>query len=74
MRLIDLDSIKPMDFPSTEMDGLDAARYLNTLPIIDAVPVDDNTGKCVFLIGKHQYVVPDGYCYLGERKEGAGNG
>ena len=74
MRLIDLDSIKPMDFPSTEMDGLDAARYLNTLPIIDAVPVDDNTGKCVFLIGEHQYVVPDGYCYLGERKEGAGNG
>ena len=37
-------------------------------------PVDDNTGKCVFLIGKHQYVVPDGYCYLGERKEGADNG
>ncbi len=36
--------------------------------------VDDNTGKCVFLIGKHQYVVPDGYCYLGERKEGADNG
>ena len=36
-------------------------------------PVDDNTGKCVFLIGKHQYVVPDGYCYLGERKEGADN-
>lgn len=34
-------------------------------------PVDDNTGKCVFLIGEHQYVVPDGYCYLGERKEGA---
>ena len=36
-------------------------------------PVDDNTGKCVFLIGEHQYVVPDGYCYLGERKEGADN-
>ena len=36
-------------------------------------PVDDNTGKCVFLIGEHQYVVPDGYCYLGERKEGAEN-
>ena len=32
-------------------------------------PVDDNIGKCVFLIGKHQYVVPDGYCYLGERKK-----
>ena len=35
--------------------------------------VDDNTGKCVFLKGKHQYVVPDGYCYLGELKEGADN-
>ena len=34
-------------------------------------PVDDNIGKCVFLNGKHQYVVPDGYCYLGELKEGA---
>ena len=32
-------------------------------------PVDDNIGKCVFLIGKHQYVVPNGYCYLGERKK-----
>ena len=56
---------------------------VNDAPTVDAVPVvrcreciaytpvDDNTGKCVFLIGKHQYVVPDGYCYLGERKEGA---
>ena len=54
---------------------------VNIAPTIDAVPVvrcreciaytpvDDNTGKCVFLIGEHQYVVPDGYCYLGERKE-----
>ena len=60
-------------------------HFIFTAPTIDAVPVvrcreciaytpvDDNTGKCVFLIGKHQYVVPDGYCYLGERKEGAGN-
>ena len=56
---------------------------VNDAPTVDAVPVvrcreciaytpvDDNTGKCVFLIGKHQYVVPNGYCYLGERKEGA---
>ena len=36
-------------------------------------PVDDNIGKCVFLIGEHQYVVPDGYCYLEELKEGADN-
>ena len=38
MRIIDLDKIKPMDFPSCEMDGLDAVRYLSTLPTIDAVP------------------------------------
>ena len=36
--------------------------------------VNDKIGKCVFLIGEHQYVVPDGYCYLGERKGGADNG
>ena len=60
-----------------------ALRCIEQAPTVDAVPVvrcekciaytpvDDNTGKCVFLIGKHQYVVPDGYCYLGERKEGA---
>lgn len=38
-RLIDLGKIKPMDFPSTEMDGLDVVRYLNTLPTVDAVEV-----------------------------------
>lgn len=38
-RLIDLDKIKPMDFPSNEMDGLDVVRYLNTLPTVDAVEV-----------------------------------
>ena len=38
-RLIDLDTIKPMDFPSYEMDGLDVVRYLNTLPTVDAVEV-----------------------------------
>ena len=37
-------------------------------------PVDDNIGKCVFLTGKHQYVVPDGYCYLEELKAGVDNG
>lgn len=56
---------------------------IDTIPRVDAVeavrcrecfyytPVNDKIGKCVFLIGEHQYVVPDGYCYLGERKEGA---
>lgn len=36
-RLIDIDAIKPIDFPSTEMDGLDVVRYLSTLPTVDAV-------------------------------------
>lgn len=38
-RLIDLDKIKPIDFPSYEMDGLDVVQYLNTLPTVDAVEV-----------------------------------
>ena len=64
----------------------DVIMMIKTAPTVDAVPVvrcrechcytpvDEHTGKCVFLIGEHQYVVPDGYCYLGERKEGADNG
>ena len=64
----------------------EADRIIQKIPTVDAVevvrcrecfyytPVDKNTGKCAFLIGAHQYVVPDGYCYLGERKEGADNG
>ena len=62
---------------------VNVANLLLHAPTVDAVevvrckdcfyytPVEDNFGKCVFLIGEHQYVVPDGYCYLGERKEGA---
>ena len=56
---------------------IEAAQTVDAVPVVRCreciayTPVDDNTGKCVFLIGKHQYVVPDGYCYLGERKEGA---
>ena len=38
-RLIDLYKIKPIYFPSTEMDGLDVVRYLETLPTVDAVEV-----------------------------------
>ena len=63
----------------------DCIDLLDSIPAADVVevvrcreclcytPVDDNIGKCVFLNGKHQYVVPDGYCYLEELKEGAGN-
>lgn len=36
-KLIDLEKIKPIDFPSTEMDGLDVVRYLNTLPTVDSM-------------------------------------
>ena len=56
---------------------IEAAQTVDAVPVVRCreciayTPVDDNTGKCVFLIGEHQYVVPDGYCYLGERKEGA---
>ena len=38
-KLIDLEKIKPIDFPSVEMDGLDVVRYLNTLPTVEAVEV-----------------------------------
>ena len=63
-----------------------ATLILREAPTVDAIPVvrcrechcytpvDKRIGKCVFLIGEHQYVVPDGYCYLGERKDGDGNG
>ena len=64
----------------------EAIRCVKAIPAADVVkvvrcreclcytPVDDNIGKCVFLTGKHQYVVPDGYCYLEELKEGVDNG
>lgn len=66
-----------------EYSESDIGYMIRKRPTIDAVPVvrcrdcfyytpvNDKIGKCVFLIGEHQYVVPDGYCYLGERKEGS---
>ena len=51
-KLIDIENIKPIDFPSTEMDGLDVVQYLNTLPTVDAAAVrhglwiDRPTGRC----------------------------
>ena len=67
--------------------GLDKAqRVILDAPAADVVevvrcreclcytPVDDNIGECVFLNGKHLYVVPDGYCHLAELKEGVDNG
>ena len=58
---------------------IEAAQTVDAVPVVRCekciayTPVDDNTGKCVFLIGEHQYVVPDGYCYLEELKAGADN-
>ena len=54
-----------------EMPTVDAVEVVRCKDCLYYTPVDDNTGKCAFLIGEHQYVVSDGYCYLGERKEGA---
>lgn len=48
----------------------DVAEVVRCRECLCYTPVDDNIGKCVFLTGKHQYVVPDGYCYLGELKKG----
>ena len=58
-------------------DEIEDAPTIDAVPVVRCrdcfyyTPVNDEIGKCVFLIGEHQYVVPDGYCYLGERKEGA---
>ena len=80
-RLIDVNDIYSL-FNQSGIARLHVAD-IDKIPRVDAVevvrcrdcfyytPVNDKIGKCVFLIGDHQYVVPDGYCYLGERKEGA---
>lgn len=81
-RLIDLDTIKPMDFPSYEMDGLDVVRYLNTLPTVDTVEVVRckdckwiESGKSYepycnhWKSGLYAEVKPDDFCSYGERKE-----
>lgn len=38
-RLIDLDKIRPIDFPSVDMDGMEVVNYLSTLPTADVVEV-----------------------------------
>ena len=80
-RLIDVNDIYSL-FNQSGIARLHVSD-IDTIPRVDAVevvrcrecfyctPVNDKIGKCVFLTGEHQYVVPDGYCYLGERKEGA---
>ena len=57
-------------------DEIEDAPTIDAVPVVRCrdcfyyTPVNDKIGKCVFLTGENQYVVPDGYCYLGERKEG----
>lgn len=80
-RLIDLDEIKPMFFPSYEMDGLDVVRYLNTMPTVDAEEVvrckdcvfchynsSNETYKCSTMNGMYRTVEPNEFCAYGERK------
>ena len=80
--LIDIEKIKPIDFPSTEMDGLDVVQYLNTLPTVDAVEVVRcrdckhryNSVHCThpqllsWSWGAIRECKDDDYCSYGERK------
>ena len=54
----------------TKFPAADVVEVVRCRECLCYTPVDDNIGKCVFLTGKHQYVVPDGYCYLEELKKG----
>ena len=81
-KLIDLEKIKPIDFPSVEMYGLDVVRYLNTLPTVDAVEMvrckdcknykyrwetDDGKGH-VICDHSTEHLLDDSFCSYGERK------
>ena len=64
------------DFVDTFVDipAADVVEVVRCRECLYYTPVDDNIGECVFLNGKHLYVVPDGYCHLAELKEGVDNG
>lgn len=47
----------------------DAVRVVRCKDCVLWRPVDKHTGKCPFLIGKHQYTGDDHYCSCGERRE-----
>ena len=55
----------------TKFPAADVVEVVRCRECLCYTPVDDNIGECVFLNGKHLYVVPDGYCHLAELKEGA---
>ena len=53
----------------TKFPAADVVEVVRCRECLCYTPVDDNIGECVFLNGKHQYVVPDGYCHLAELKK-----
>lgn len=84
-KFIDLERIKPIDFPSTEMDGLDVVRYLNTIPTVDAVEVvhgrwtDEHQGFMYYdatcsVCGKHNDSASKFCPDCGAKMDGDGNG
>ena len=52
-----------------DLPAADVVEVVRCRECLCYTPVDDNIGECVFLKGKHQYVVSDGYCYLAELKK-----
>ena len=80
IKAIENDCLELVDY--TKEDAIQCVKAIPAADVVEVVrcreclcytPVDDNIGECVFLNRKHLYVVPDGYCHLGELKEGAGN-
>lgn len=57
-----------------DIPAADVVEVVRCRECLCYTPVDDIIGECVFLKGKHLYVVPDGYCHLAELKEGVDNG
>ena len=88
MRLIDLDSeyIQETLYRRAFKTRQDIEEWLNSAPIIDAVPVarckdcirrydTDECPMCFLIEGKYyEYTNENGFCDRGDRKEGADNG
>ena len=81
IKVIENDCLELVDY--IKEDTIQCVKAIPAADVVEVVrcreclcytPVDDNIGECVFLKGKHLYVVPDGYCHLAELKEGVDNG
>ena len=81
IKVIENDCLELVDY--IKEDTIQCVKAIPAADVVEVVrcreclcytPVDDNIGECVFLNGKHLYVVPDGYCHLAELKEGVDNG